>query len=41
MKCNEKEEKKARECLKFLLLSMFCESRKVESLKSVFSSERE
>ena len=35
----EIEERKARECLKFLLLLMYYDSRKVESLRSVFSSE--
>jgi len=39
MECEEKE-KKAREFLKFLLLSMYYESKKVESLRFVFSSER-
>jgi hypothetical protein len=37
----EHEEKEARECLKFLLVSMFYDSRKVESLRSAFASKRE
>jgi len=36
----EEKEKKARECLRFLLLSMSCESRKIEVLKTISSAEK-
>jgi len=34
------EERKARELLKFLLLSMSCESKKVEVLKTISTLEK-